>query len=365
MRRIWGVLLACFLLLPTQAFGQELLEKQLEELELEQVEGELADGTSFASLLDEILTGDFDFSFSNILEEIGELAFGELRLQKALLAELLVVVILSAILRQMSGSFYGKSVGEMGFYVCYMVLVVLITTSFYSICASVVTRVEEVNQTFLGMVPVFLILVAAGGGISKATILGPTIMGGSALLSWGIREIFIPAVLLVIAMEMANHLSERPLLSRFCELVSGCLRWGLKGTAMAFVFLLSLQKIGGDAVHGITMKTARIAVHSVPVVGDVMGGAVDTVAAVVGTLQSGMLVAAAIFLLLLCLPLMIKLAIIMIIFKLTAAAAEFICEERLVSCISAAGNYTAILLGVLFLVEGMFLFSALLLLGGL
>jgi hypothetical protein len=54
-----------------------------------------------------------------------------------------------------------------------------------------------------------------------------------------------------------------------------------------------------------------------------------------------------------------------LIFRLTAAAAEFVCEERLVECIDAAGEYTGLLLGVVFLAEGMFLFSALLLLGGL
>jgi len=57
--------------------------------------------------------------------------------------------------------------------------------------------------------------------------------------------------------------------------------------------------------------------------------------------------------------------VILLVFQVTAASAEFICEERLVECIAAAGEYTALLLGVIVLGEGMFLFSALLLLGGL
>ena len=118
-------------------------------------------------------------------------------------------------------------------------------------------------------------------------------------------------------------------------------------------------------MNGLAAKTAKIAVSAVPVVGNVMGGAVETAAAVAGTLRSGTLVAAAVFLLVLCIPLVIKLLVIMLVFKLTAAAAEFICEERLVECISAAGEYTGLLLGVVFLGEGMFLFASLLLLGGL
>ena len=96
-----------------------------------------------------------------------------------------------------------------------------------------------------------------------------------------------------------------------------------------------------------------------------MGGAVETAAAMAGTLKSGTLVAAVVLLLLLCLPLLIKLLVILLVFRLTAAAAEFICEERLVECIAAAGEYIGLLLGIVFLGEGMFFFSALLLLGGL
>ena len=138
----------------------------------------------------------------------------------------------------------------------------------------------------------------------------------------------------------------------------------MKGMAMGFMLLLSLQKIGGAATNGLATRTAKIVVGAVPIVGDIMGGTVEAAAAVLSTLKSGVLVTAAVLLLLLCLPLLVKLLVIWLVFRLTAAASEFICEERLVDCISAAGEYTGLLLGIVFLGEGMFLFSALLLLGG-
>lgn len=195
--------------------------------------------------------------------------------------------------------------------------------------------------------------------------MGPTLMGGATALSVGISYVLIPAIQLSIALEMADHISEKPILGKFAELLRQCISWGMKGAAMLFMLLLSLQKIGGGALNGLAAKTAKIAVGAVPVVGGVMGGAVETAAAMTGTLKSGTLVAAVVLLLLLCLPLLIKLLVILLVFRLTAAAAEFICEERLVECIAAAGEYIGLLLGIVFLGEGMFFFSALLLLGGL
>ena len=346
----------------------QMLQEELEKLETETVD-QAAEGlqeeTGFSKLLQDILLGDFDFSFSGIKEKVIEAAFGEFRTQGKLLTQLLLVVILSAVLKQLSDSFQGKSVGEMGFYLCYMVLVVVILSSFYSISEGVVERINGICGVFGAMVPIFLVLSASSGNLTQSALMGPAIMGGSAALSVAVRHIIIPAILLAVALEMADHISERPILGKFAELLRQCISWGMKGAAMAFMLLISLQKIGGGALNGLAAKTAKIAVGAVPVVGNVMGGAVETAAAVAGTLKSGTLAAAAVFLLLLCIPLVVKLLVILLVFKLTAAAAEFICEERLVECIAAAGDYTALLLGVVFLGEGMFLFSALLLLGGL
>ena len=372
MKRIGLVLILLFSLLPISAAAAEIdmktMEQELEKLETEKVDAaakELESETGFSDLLKDVLVGEFDFSFSGWKEKLTEAAFGEFRLQGRLLMQLVIVVLLSAILKQLSDSFQGKSVGEMGFYLCYMVLVVVILDAFHGISEAVVERMNGISGVFGAMVPIFLMLLAAKGNLAQGALMGPTITAGSAALSVAVGKIIVPAILLAISLEMADHVSEKPILGKFAELLRQCISWGMKGAAMVFMLLLSLQKIGGGALNGLAAKTAKIAVSSVPVVGNVMGGAVDMAAAVAGTLRSGTLVAAAIFLLMLCIPLIIKLVVIMLVFRLTAAAAEFICEERLVECIDAAGEYTGLLLGAVFLGEGMFLFSSLLLLGGL
>ena len=280
MKKKWGLLLILLLsLLPRTAFAAETadaicIEGETEGLDTDAVDAaaeEMDAAVSFSDLLAEILSGEFDFTFANIREKASELMFGELRMQGRLLAQLVLIVILSAILKQCSDSFQGKNVGEMGFYVCYMVLIVAILTSFYSISQSVVERMRGLCGVFGAMVPIFLVLSASSGNLAQGALMGPTLMGG----------------------------------------------------------------------------------------------ATETAAAMAGTLKSGTLVAAVVLLLLLCLPLLIKLLVILLVFRLTAAAAEFICEERLVECIAAAGEYIGLLLGIVFLGEGMFFFSALLLLGGL
>ena len=89
--------------------------------------------------------------------------------------------------------------------------------------------------------------------------MGQTLMGGATALSVGISYVLIPAIQLSIALEMTDHISEKPILGKFAELLRQCISWGMKGAAMLFMFLLSLQKIGGGALNGLAAKTAKIA----------------------------------------------------------------------------------------------------------
>ena len=269
----WGLLLILLLsLLPRTTFAEETadaicIEGETEGLDTDAVDAateEMDAGVSFSDLLAEILSGEFDFTFANIKEKALELTFGELRMQGRLLAQLVLIVILSAILKQCSDSFQGKNVGEMGFYVCYMVLIVAILTSFYSISQSVVERMRGLCGVFGAMVPIFLVLSASSGNLTQGALMGPTLMGGATALSVGISYVLIPAIQLSIALEMTDHISEKPILGKFAELLRQCISWGMKGAAMLFMLLLSLQKIGGGALNGLAAKTAKIAVGAVP-----------------------------------------------------------------------------------------------------
>lgn len=343
----WGLLLILLLsLLPRTTFAEETadaicIEGETEGLDTDAVDAateEMDAEVSFSDLLAEILSGEFDFTFANIKEKALELTFGELRMQGRLLAQLVLIVILSAILKQCSDSFQGKNVGEMGFYVCYMVLIVAILTSFYSISQSVVERMRGLCGVFGAMVPIFLVLSASSGNLTQGALMGPTLMGGATALSVGISYVLIPAIQLSIALEMTDHISEKPILGKFAELLRQCISWGMKGAAMLFMLLLSLQKIGGGALNGLAAKTAKIAVGRCRWSG-VCGRRGGNGAAMGRNAQkrhtgcSSSASAPALS------AIAHQAACDPLVFRLTAAAAEFICEERLVECIAAAGEY--------------------------
>ena len=352
----------------TEEYTQQILTQQIEKLPFYDVDRQIEQiwqKTELPSFKDCVMNAitegnlvDFKYLFSVFVQKLA----GEITTQISMIKKILFIVLLSAILKNVNTSFQLKSVGELGFYVCYMVLIVVITATFYSQTDMVSNTVKNIETFFKAMMPVFMTLSIASEGYGQATVTAPAIMAGAAILTNIVCYGVLPAIVMVTSLEMINNISEKPMLNRFTKLFQGGISWGMKGIAFLFMALLSLQKLGGSLLSQGIGKTAKAVVTSVPIVGDVMGGAVDTAAALTAMIRGGTLITTVIFLALLCAVPLIRLAIMIFIYKITAAVSEPICESRLVKCISGAGDFSVLLFGALFLVECMFLFSAILLL---
>lgn len=348
-----------------------IINNQLDLLELDAVDRQTEDilqeredmeGVSFGGLMKKFVSGEFSLELADVLRTLGRKVFGEIQIQLSLVKKMIIIVILSGILKNLNTSFQGKSVGELGFYICYMVMIVLITATFYRQTAMVSDTIQQITTSFQAMLPAFFALSASSGNYAQTAVMGPTVIGGAGLLSHLICKAVLPAITLIASLEMVNNITEKPMLSKFTELFKCGLSWGMKGVAMIFMTLLSLQKLGSSSLNQAVGKTAKAAMGAIPVVGDVMGGAVEAAAALTGMLRNGAMAAAALFLIMLCVIPLLKLGVMILIYKLTAAVAEPVCEGRLVKCISAAGDFSVLLFGALFLTEVMFIFSILIIL---
>lgn len=345
---------------------QEMMTEQIEKLPLYDVDRQIKEIwekenlPSFQECIQQSVEKGSFIDGKELLLLLLKKMVGEMTTQISMIKKMLFVILLSAILKNINSSFQGKSVGELGFYVCYMVLIVVITATFYRQADMVGETVKKIETFFKAMMPVFVTLSIASG--SYETVTPSAVMAGAGILTNMICNAILPAIIMAASLEMINNLSERPMLSRFTKLFQEGIAWGMKGIAFLFMVLLSLQKLGGGIVNQGLGKTAKAVVTAVPVVGDVMGGAVDTAAALTGMIRGGTLLTTVIFLALLCAVPLIRLAIMILLYKVTAALAEPICEARLVKCIGGAGDFSALLFGALFLTECMFLFSSILLL---
>ena len=123
-----------------------------------------------------------------------------------------------------------------------------------------------------------------------------------------------------------------------------------------FVGVVSIEGTLSSSVDGITAKTAKAAVSSfIPVVGKILGDAVDTVIGCSSILKNATGIVGIIILLGIAIGPIIKLIILMALYYLGAALCQPIADEKVIKLLEQIGDTFKTLLAILCSVSVMFI----------
>lgn len=115
-----------------------------------------------------------------------------------------------------------------------------------------------------------------------------------------------------------------------------------------FVGAVSLEGTLSSSVDGITAKTAKTIVSSaVPVVGKILGDAVDTVLGCGIVLKNAVGIVGVIIVIGICIMPIIKLAVLSLSYKLLSIVIQPISDDKIVGLLEQVGDIFKIFLGIL------------------
>jgi len=320
-------------------------------------------GVSITDIMENVLSGEDTGFFEYITDSVSDVLFREIKDCIKLIKPMLMAVFFSALIKTINSSFNSKAVTELSFYVCYIVMIFVITEIFYLTSEMVRESLAELGNMVVASMPVFYTLMVASGGYSSALVTGPFVAGVAGTMAGFSKTVIVPAISLGMTLEIVNNITEREKIGKLSELINKCVKWMLKGICGGFIAFLSLQKIGSSAADMASGKTVKALMGAVPVVGDTLSGAIETAVAMTGAVKSSYLVAIIIVIGIICLVPIVKVFVVMMTLKIVAAVTEPLGEKRFIKCISAAGDHIGLLLSTLFTAMIMFMFAAILLIG--
>ena len=124
--------------------------------------------------------------------------------------------------------------------------------------------------------------------------------------------------------------------------------WLLGIILTIFVGVVSLEGTLASSVDGITAKTAKTVVSSaIPVVGKILGDAVDTVLGCGIVLKNAVGIVGVIIVIGICVIPIIKLSILFLSYKLLAIVSEPIADKNIVGLLEQIGDIFKIFLGII------------------
>ncbi len=296
-------------------------------------------------LLNNAIKGELDTN--QLLKNIFPLLGTEIKESLKVMGSILIIVLIHSVLKSISDNLNNKSVAQITYYVQYILIATVIMTNFSSIITLTKEAVGNMISFIQLLFPLLMTLMLASGSAVSVNLVQPIILFIINLISNIFQSIIIPIILVGTALAIVSKISDRIQIDKLSKFIKSSSVWVIGILLTIFVGVLSIEGTLGSSVDGITAKTAKAAVSSfIPVVGKVLGDAVDTVIGCSAILKNAIGIVGVIVVIAICITPILKLAIITIIYHLTAALCEPIADSKIVSLISQMADTFKILLAI-------------------
>lgn len=346
-------------------YNGKIIEEQMKNINLDELQKVISDVNSstnnympnidFDTVLEALVKGEEFFKGSEILNGILKMFFYEVIQNASLLIKILILTIICSILTNIQSTFESNTVGEIAFYICYIVLIGLALKSFSQAMEVGRITIDKMVVFMQALLPTLITLLLVVGGITSSAIFQPIILGTISIVSTMMKDLIIPLVFFSAVIGMVSNISPKIQISK----LSGLLRQisiAIVGISLTiFIGIISIQGLTTAKVDGVSIRTAKFAIDKfVPIVGKFLSDAMDTVVGCSMLLKNAVGMIGVIILFLITLIPTIKIISLIFLYKLGAAFVEPISNKRIVACLSEISNSLIVLLAVVASVGIMF-----------
>lgn len=297
-------------------------------------------------LLNSAITGNIDNN--KLIKNAWILLGKEITNAVTTLGSILVIIIIHSIIKSISDSLENKSVSQIAYYVQYILIVTIVMINFADILDMVKTSIQNLVDFINLLLPILVTLMVATGNMVSASMLQPIIVFIITLVGNLITNIIIPILLVSTALGIVSQISDKIQIDKLSKFLKSFGVWALGVLITLFVGVASLESSLTNSVDGVTSKTAKAAVSSfIPIVGKILGDAVETVIGCSGILKNAVGVIGVIIIIGICIMPIIKLTVLMAIYYIGAAICQPIADTKIVKLLEQMGDTFKILLGIL------------------
>ena len=358
MKKIIILILIIFLLYPSICFAKEISEEEIINSqkssiniskfieEAKKYTLDVFENTNYDELLNSSITGKIDNKElgKSILNVVGKETISSIKT----IASIIIVIIIHSVLKTISEGLENKGVAKICYYVQYILIVTLIMSNFAEIISMVKNSVVNLVSFSNMLIPILITLILTTGNIVSANLLQPILIFMITFIGNLISNIIIPIVLAFVTLGIVSKISDHIQLDKLSKFLKSGVIWTLGVVLTLFVTLLSVEGSLSSSVDGVTAKTAKAAVSSfVPVVGKILGDAVDSVIGCTSILKNAVGVVGVIIIIGICITPIVKLVLLMTTYYIGSAICEPIADEKVVKLLSQMGDTFKILLAIL------------------
>lgn len=224
----------------------------------------------------------------NYFQKIASVFTGKLPTPLRVIASVIAVILLCALLNSMKLSFGEQPLGNVVGMVGTLCVCTLVVSPIVACISDAADMLKAASGFLLACVPVLVgIMAAAGQPVSAGSYHMLMVAAGDAVSIFA-SNFLVPMMNIFLAISVVSAISPNINLGGLCSVLNKAVKW-LMGLAMTlFTSLITMHSIIASTVDSTGSKTAKFIVSSfVPVVGNALGEALNTVNGCIKTLKAG------------------------------------------------------------------------------
>ncbi|HHV60451.1 MAG TPA: stage III sporulation protein AE [Clostridiaceae bacterium] len=308
-------------------------------------------------ILQDAVRGRFDPGLPGLVQRIMNFLFKEIYINLNIMAKLLVLTVFCAILGNLKTSFLSDSVGELGFYACYTVIVSILIIGFNTALTMVRETIDSMVAFMHSTVPVLVTLLVSSGNIASGGVFQPVLIMAVEICATILKNFFVPLIFLTAVLAITNNITSRFQVSRLVGMLKSICIWCLGIILTVFAALTVVYGSMGAVVDGVTGKTAKLAIGFIPVAGKYLADAAEAVVSCTLLIKNAAGLAVMAGIIAICLVPVLKILALTVIYKFVGALIEPLTENRISNCVSEMAGLLSHLMAIVVSVAVMFLIS--------
>ncbi|MDU3180267.1 MAG: stage III sporulation protein AE [Lachnospiraceae bacterium] len=311
----------------------------------------------FGETVRKVIKGDVKFSVELLEKLVTEQLFYEFRENKKTVIHILMIAIIAAVFTNFSNVFQNRQIGEISFYVLYLLLITICLSTFQILIDGVGVHLERLTSFMRVLGPLYFLAVAISTGSGTSVIFYNLLLFLIYIVELLILNFLLPLLHIYMVIRVLNNLSTEEYLSKFAELIEFIVTWTLKTLLAAIIGLNVIQGLISPALDSLKRGMLTKSVEAIPAIGDALGGTAEIVLGTAVLVKNGIGVTGAIICIVLCVIPLLQMFVMAFLYKLTSAFIQPISDKRIVGCVSGMGEGCQILLRVIFTTGMLFLLT--------
>lgn len=270
------------------------------------------------------------------------------------LINLIVIILVSSIYTNIASAFSNKSVSNVGFYICYMIIILMLLSAF-DIVSTMVSNFIKFILGFVAVVaPTYFVAIAVMGQVSSLGFYQLT-MVLITIVEFVFLTVSLPLCKVYLVVSLVNNISKDDFLSRTTQLIYNCATYINRVLLGLITGLNIIQGLILPSIDNVKNTSLKKIVTAMPYIGNGVNAVNSIIFSSANLIKNSIGTYAIVIICIFCAVPYIKIVIYSFSSQCLNAMVQPVADKRIIDSISCFNNALKLLIKILLSVSALFI----------